>query len=837
MPRARTDASKRQSNQVMRLRLVDGSTQPHERFMSAIEPPSRRAESRGRLYILISAPGSQTAPRTLSEEVLETVGSVYYETGGSITRGLRDAILAANEHLFAYNVRVADDQRLALGLCCAVVRETDLYIGQMGPAIAVVSRDGALRRYPAHSAWVASDEPMGLQLNREPPLGLRHDAEPSLYHTEYRPTDGLLLASAHLLRKASDAQVAAALAQGSQARFAASLTELAGGQSVVALALPSPVAPSLAPAPAPKPDAEPVRSPEREDTSIDALPDRAHTRDLSLSPVEMTSAPEAPEPEPEPDYVADESLYAETADAEAVDAEAADAETADAEAAAADVPVAEAADTERLHLPPKAPMDQAAEPDYAQADRTGNDSEIERPATQERRAPREPRVKLGDVAETVGKSARRFRRGTEDALLHVLPTDVPERPSLPETPEPIAMGAKALVLVAMIIPLIVLFSVVMTRIQYDRAREYQYVNAILQAQYLYDQAARQPETQIERQELYRALDAIEQGLSIAPEDQDLRDLRRRALHRIDQLEGVIPIYSFARLFFFEDDAVSRTDSSRIVINGKDVMVLNRGSNLLYRFYLNDPGDALQPVEANPVIVRAGDTFDGVTVSDLIDVTWMASEGSQTLARFMVLDRSGTVLSYDPRRGMRAQPVGNSDMWLNPQAIASYYGNLYVLDPLLGRLLKYLPSNNEYVRPPLDYLDAALGVDLTGAVDVAIDGSVYVLYADGTISKFHNGVPVDFPMRGFYGTMRSPVAIHVSGVQNPDAEGYVYVADTGNKRVLQFTKDGIFLRQFRAVDAEPYMERLRGIYVDEAERRMYLISGQHFVLCTLPPLER
>ena len=812
MPRARTGASKSQSDQVMQLRLVDGAIQPHERFMCAVAPPSRRAaSSRGHLYLLLSGPGSQTMPRTLSEEVLETVGSVYYETGGSITRGLRDAILAANEHVFAYNVRVADDQRLSVGLCCAVIRDTDLYIGQMGPAIVVVVREGALRRYPAHSAWVQTDEPMGLQLNREPHLGLRRDAEPSLYHTEYRPTDGLLLTSAHILRQVNDAQLAAALLQRSQAQFTASLNELADGRSVAVLAL-SPVSlPSKASSTAPQATSEASRSPASADMGTDTLPSRADARDLPLQPSEPTSAPESPDPEPEPDYAEDESLYAEAVDAE------------EASAVAADIEPESKADDQG-----KAP-----EPDDVQEEQMGSGDDIERPATETRR----PRVALGDMAETVSKSARRFRRGTEDVLLNVLPTNVPERPAVPDAIEPIPMGAKALVLVAMVIPLIVLFSVVMTRIQYDRAREYQYVNAILQAQYLYDQAARQPDTRIERQELYRALDAIEQGLSIAPEDQDLRDLRRRALHRIDQLEGVIPIYSFARLYYFEDDAVSRTDSSRIVISGKDVMVLNRGSNLLYRFFLNDPGDALQPVEANPVIVREGDTFDGVTVTDLIDVTWMASEGSQTLARFMVLDRSGTVLSYDPRRGMRAQPVGNSDMWLNPQAIASYYGNLYVLDPLLGRLLKYLPSDNEYVRPPLDYLDAALGIDLTGAVDVAIDGSVYILYADGTINKYHNGVPVDFSMRGFYGTMRSPVAIHVSGAQNPDAQGYVYVADTGNKRVLQFTKDGIFLRQFRAVDSEPYMERLRGIYVDEAERRMYLISEQHFVLSTLPPLER
>ncbi len=780
MPRSRTGGTDSPDDRLVPLRLVNGTQQTHAAMVRVAQPPSRRAaETRGALYVLASVVGPMSAPTALSDELLDVASERYYGSGGSITRGLRDAILAANESLFAYNLRVEDDQRIAMGVCCAVVRETDLYIAQLGPAVALVLHEGRLRRYPARSSWVASDDLMGPQLDREPPLGLRRDAEPSLYHTELQAVDGLLLASARLLRQASDEQLVAALSAGSASALTASLATLAAGSTITALALRpehglSAAAPSMA-------SAETVEVP---------VAPAAHAPDLALSPTEVADLPaRQPAGEPEPDEGADE-------------------ETVD-------------------------------EDEFAYED--DDDDDLLETEWEERHAGparlERPRVELGEVVGSVGEGARRLRRGAEDLLLNVLPTDLPERPSLPERPAPIPMGAKALVFVALIIPLVVLFSVVMARVQYDRVRASQYENATLQAQYLYDQAVRQSDAQLERQELYRALEAIEQGLSMVPDDPDLKDLQRRAQHRIDQLEGVIPIYSFARLYFFEDDAVSPTDSSRIVINQKDVMVLNRGSDRLYRFFLNDVGDALQPVEANPVLVRAGDTFDGVTVSDLIDVTWMASEGDQTQARFMALDRSGTLLSYDAQRGVRAQPVGNSDIWLNPQAIGSYYGNLYVLDPLLGRLLKYLPLNNEYVKPPLDYLDAALGVDLTGAVDMAIDGSVYVLYADGTIKKYHNGVPVDFPMAGFYGNMRSPVAIHVSGAQDPDAEGYVYVADTGNQRVLQFTKDGVFVRQFRAVDTEPYMERLRGIYVDEAERRMFLISGQHFVLCTLPALER
>jgi hypothetical protein len=806
---------------VERVSVHQGALQVDPPAVHAIAPPSRRAaESRGALYVLVAPVASASLAPALTTELVKLIGETYYELTGSITRGLRGALLAANEMLFDLNVRADAAQRTIAGVVCAVIRQEDLYVAQMGPAVTITSRGMDSRRYPDHSAWITNEQPVGVELDREPPLGLRRDAEPSLFHASYRPDDLVVLSSAGLVREASDGEVAAASLRTAHDDLTSALMDLANGRDFVLMVV-RPVRPTMtSEQPTPIVTTPPVsarqmagRAPAAPEIDETLGSGSTTSHDLPYSPFGAPAAPRTPS-----DTAATrEPVSGTPAEVPADDTEISDEAYADTVYGSARVEGGQ-------------PVQFGAFGDIEPAMDLAEDDGVEIIHT-----PR-PVIDMAQIADTLTDRARRLRDGTENVLLGVLPKEIPPRPVEPDRPG-ISVGGKALVAVALIIPLIVLFTVVMTRVQYDRARAAQYSNAINQAQYLYDLAVRQEDRQLKRDDLYRALSVIDQGLALTPANVDLQDLRRRAQHQIDQVEGVVPIYAFARLYYFEDGPVSVTDSSRIAVRGKDVMVLNRGSDRVYRFFLNDVGDALQPVQANPVILRRGDVLDGETVSDLVDLNFMASEGSQTLARFIVLDRAGRLLSYDAARGMRSQPVGNADLWLSPQAIGSFYGNLYVLDPLLGRLFKYLPSNNEYVKTPLDYFDAALGVDLTGAVDMAIDSNVYILFADGTIKKYNNGQPVEFGMRGFYGTMRSPVAIYVSGGQAADAVGYVYVADAGNNRVLQFTKDGNFVRQFRAVESEPYMNNLRGLYVDEAERRMFLVSGEHFVLCTLPALQQ
>ena len=634
---------------VERVSVHQGAVQVDPPAVHAIAPPSRRAaESRGSLYVLIAPVGRRPLLPALTTELVKLIGETYYELTGSITRGLRGALLAANELLFDRNVRADAAARTIAGVVCAVIRQEDLYVAQMGPAVAIASRGMDSRRYPDHSTWITNEQPVGVELDREPPLGLRRDAEPSLFHASYRPDDLVVLASAGLIREASDGEVAAASLRTAPDDLTGALMDLANGRDFVLLVV-RPAKPAVASVqPSPIVSTPPVSASQMAGRAATApVIDEASgfrnsdRHDLPYSPFD---APDAPRTGRET-LVHSAPVGRPAEERPLATPNRAMRPTRTRSMASARVAGGQARAARRLD-------DMASDMDLA------DDDGVEIIHT-----PR-PAIDMAQIADKLTDRARRLRDGTESVLLGVLPKEIPPRPVEQDRPG-ISVGGKALVAVAMIIPLIVLFTVVMTRVQYDRARAAQYSNAISQAQYLYDLAVRQEDRQLKRDDLYRAIAVIDQGLALTPKNVDLQDLRRRAQHQVDQVEGVVPIYAFARLYFFEDGPASVTDSSRVAVHGKDVMVLNRGSDRVYRFFLNDVGDALQPVEANPIILRRGDVLDGETVTDLVDLNYMASEGSQTLARFIVLDRAGRLLSYDAARGMRSQPVGNADLWLTP----------------------------------------------------------------------------------------------------------------------------------------------------------------------------
>jgi len=418
----------------------------------------------------------------------------------------------------------------------------------------------------------------------------------------------------------------------------------------------------------------------------------------------------------------------------------------------------------------------------------------------------------------------------------VLPDKVPARPPRASSPQQgAAWRTRSLVFLAMAIPIVMLAVVIVTRLQYEDARRDEFGDYQARAQAMYDQATTSGDLAATRQGLADALIVTEEGLSIAPGDEMLMSLKRRIEHQLDQINSVERIYTFYKLADLDNVAKGSGDTSRIVVQGIDLYLLHRGSDRAIHFLLNDVGDALQPVGGDPTLLRSGEVVGGTRVGDLVDIAWMRAGGQRTLDAFVALDREGSMFAYDPQTGIEALPVADADTWIKPEAIGGYFGNLYVLDPLLNAILKYVPTDNAYTSPPTSYLNPVLGIDLTGAVDMAVDGNMYVLFANGDIVKFYEGERVAFTQNGLPSPMRSPSAIFVSGEQEPTAEGFVYVADTGNQRILQFDKDGNYMRQLKARLDGAEMQGLRGLWVDEQTERILLVSGDALWYARLPAL--
>jgi len=447
-----------------------------------------------------------------------------------------------------------------------------------------------------------------------------------------------------------------------------------------------------------------------------------------------------------------------------------------------------------------------------------------------------PSVDLGGLGRRVSEGANKAWNRASDALLDALPRELPQPPQPMEPPaRPMArVASRVLFGLAVAIPLAMLALIVAFRVQASRLQSQHIRDIYTRAANAWDSSQTTEDNATARRFLLECLDAVAEGLAFDPEHTGLADLSSRATRRLDELDRVERLYHVWQIAEIPHAPDAPLESARIVLRDKEAYVLDRGSDMLCRFVLNDVGDALQDAAPDPVILKPGDELAGIVVSDIVDIAWIEAAGVRRQSTFAALERSGSLIEFLPQVGMSLQPVANSDAWLGPVAMGAYYGNLYVLDPLMGRILKYTPVDDAYTTPPVDYLGAYQGVDLTGAVDMAIDGNLYVLHADGTIQKYLAGETQPFGMQGLPDAMESPRAIFVSGPQEPDGPGFVYVADTGNERILQFDKQGNYLRQFRASLGQEVLRDLQGLYVDEETGRLFIVSGRTLLMTAITP---
>jgi hypothetical protein len=264
-----------------------------------------------------------------------------------------------------------------------------------------------------------------------------------------------------------------------------------------------------------------------------------------------------------------------------------------------------------------------------------------------------------------------------------------------------------------------------------------------------------------------------------------------------------------------------------------VYVLDSGTDTVYQHQLDQANDALEPDQSDPVLVRRGQQIDSVVVGDIIDVVWMPAGGSRQTSDLLILESDG-LLEYNPGWGLAAAPIANTDTWQLPVAVDSYFGNLYILDPQIGQILRYLPTAEGYTDAVQYYFSGDVTVDLTGAVDLAIDGFIYVLYANGTIRKFEGGVPVDFQITEIDEPIDRAAAIYTAP---DDIARYIYVADAGNARVVQLNKDGRFVRQFKPRDEDRFdFDTLRSLFVDELGGKLFLVNDHALYIANITPAE-
>ncbi len=234
---------------VGRLHLEQGLRQDNPRTVDIFEPRSfLRRQDPGIFFVLIDLLSHSPHDDALLAKLIKAAELAYDQTPGSVTRGLRQAVLTVNRHLRNWN-RERASGRQAAGITCAVMVDDEVYLAQAGPSLAFIAQPGAIERYPTESPWLSEAPLETVPRGLWAPLGLRDDIYVDLSFAQIGPGYTVLLASAHLLQLLPEDELIPLIDQDPE-DILLDLSAIASGQDLSAL-----VASLLEPEPA---DAMPV---------------------------------------------------------------------------------------------------------------------------------------------------------------------------------------------------------------------------------------------------------------------------------------------------------------------------------------------------------------------------------------------------------------------------------------------------------------------------------------------------------------------------------------------------------------------------------------------------
>jgi len=257
---------------------------------------------------------------------------------------------------------------------------------------------------------------------------------------------------------------------------------------------------------------------------------------------------------------------------------------------------------------------------------------------------------------------------------------------------------------------------------------------------------------------------------------------------------------------------------RLLIAKGNLYVLGEKGQRLYRYALDQQGGLIPDQE--PWIWESEQAADSASPSEIIDIEWMDAANGRATPALLMLTAEGSVLELNSAGGVRPVAISDALQWKNAKALRTYSGNMYVLDLAHESIIKYIPSGDDYQQPPVHYLQGSADIQWTSVIDMAIDGTVYLLLSNGSIMKFEGGAPQPFPLEGLYPPLQNPEAIFAS----PDSLS-VFVTEPDQARIVEFNTDGQFIRQFRAArDGEDPFADLRAFAVDVSHNRLLIGTG-------------
>lgn len=842
--------------------LLGGLRQTTSDLILVAEPASVFAPEarKGRLYIIAELDRDVPRGQDACQMVLNTIRRQFYgDSSYSVTAALRKAVSAANKALYHQNFGAAPDKRALVGVTCAVVKERDLYLAQVAPTQCFVLAEGRLRALPAVAAW-SGGTPAAQPLIKPRALGTSLTVEPELYRAVLEPGDSVLLSNTRLAA-ALDREALVRLLRGSDPDLVVEgLHELSRRSGPLdAHALSFSLVPALSAAARNAPLSRegiservalalrsagagvgrvagdlarvlPGSSKRAARHSAELRREHARREDARMTEV------------PEESYGSVEPL----APPRALDL----GESIDAR-------VEEQRERERMRpsqgrrrqgqepLPPSAYLGEGSVPGAPYVQRRVDLSDTPGMAAlgngTRRGASGPPRVEptfgeriMAPVARLFGGLGSVRPRGRRQPIPSAMPpprrqSGLSYRRQRPPFPW---------LLLFLLISLVTLLIVYGRTLAIDNAQR-QTDDALQAAEQAVASIRAAADESEARQRLAVAGEALAavRASGVISGSQELRE--RLAL---SQREYDRALLSLQKLSYFADLTeigrhpqleANAAFTSLVVppaptgitntVGFSSIYALDGNAGVLYR--MPKSGGAFEPF-LQP--------SDGGGAGSVKAIAWRIDN-----IVAVTQNESGAFLYFFRSNDeWRFSNLGGSEEWGRAVSehfrLVTYDGNLYFWGAAPGQVLKYRSGQPADLYDPWIKNDGGKKTDT--AIDVAVDGEIYLLQPDGSVLQFSaNEFKREMPAPEVNPPLVTPIGFFVTG--GPD-EGYIFMVDALNERIIQLDKQtGALIQQIRARPDGPLrLDQLAAVYVDDASGSrpvLYMVNGGRVLRASLP----
>lgn len=230
---------------------------------------------------------------------------------------------------------------------------------------------------------------------------------------------------------------------------------------------------------------------------------------------------------------------------------------------------------------------------------------------------------------------------------------------------------------------------------------------------------------------------------------------------------------------FSGDEISLSDSNMLVLDKSGQRVVSV-----------DTTSKRTEVAAGPDVLR-----NATNIAAYTDRSFVVDDNG-------VLDVSGT-----------PKTVINKD-WSGDIEVTAFTGNIYLVEKNNSTIWRYQGSAGLFSSKD-NWFGEGVSPDLSDTKAMAIDGSVWLLGANGKILKFTLGKPDPFNISGVDGDLGGIVSFYTN-----EESDYIYLLDKTNSRVILVDKKGVYKAQY----VSEQIKNASGIVVSERDGKIILLSG-------------